>query len=423
MREDLVQYIWNTKLLCTQKQRTTSGKTLEILDPGQWNTDQGPDFLFSKIRIDGTVWVGHVEIHLRASDWNRHTHAKDPHYQNTVLHVVMESDVDIFHEGRRIECFEIRSLLPQGLVDRYEGLMNSSQHLPCASLIGDVEPHIKSMQFERMMVERLEKKTLQLKTEWEALDGDWDALCIKKMAHYMVAPVNGPAMDKLMEYVPVRLLYKIHFDLLQLEAVMFGCAGFLQGNRTEAYYQMLQEQFQYLKYKYQLKSMHPVEWKFLRLRPAHFPTLRIAQLCALLHKHQRWFSSLMECQKPKDFHQFFRVECAAFWKTHYHFGQGSGHGHVPTIGSHLQDILLINAVIPLMFSFGRLQSQTVYEDRALELLELLKPESNIISRMWKNYNFALNHAGHSQAGIQLYREYCLKKRCTRCMIGHKLLRS
>ena len=239
----------------------------------------------------------------------------------------------------------------------------------------------------------------------------------------MVAPVNGPAMDQLLDCIPVQLFYKHHHDALQLEALLFGCSGFLEGNRSEDYFQELQKQFHYLKHKYQLKRMNPVEWKFLRLRPAHFPTLRIAQLCALLHKHQRWFSTLMECKNIADFHSFFELECSSFWKTHYHFGHSTDRSVSHTIGFQLQDVLLINAIIPLMFSYGRMQAQAIYEYRAVELLENIKPESNVISRMWKKYNFALNHAGHSQAGIQLFREYCQKKQCTHCMIGHKLLRS
>ena len=86
--EDLVKFLWNYRLFTSVALRTVSGKSVEIVSPGEANSNAGPDFFNAKIKLDGVLWAGNVEVHTDSADWERHGHHRDSSYNNVVLHVV-----------------------------------------------------------------------------------------------------------------------------------------------------------------------------------------------------------------------------------------------------------------------------------------------------------------------------------------------
>lgn len=423
MKEDLIQYFWNTKTLAQQELFTTKGEKLVIRYPGHLNCDQGPDFLFARIEIGGILWVGHVEIHIRSSDWKTHGHVEDPYYKNTILHVVWESNIEIQLHGNPLACLEIKNYLPRELLLKYEHLMHSELPIPCHHQLTTVSDSLKAIFIESLMVERFEMKTKKIFQDWQKLGSDWEALLFHKIASYMVAPVNIKAMESLLRQVPFSLLCKYKHDLILLEALLLGTAGLLQAPGEDLYARTLIKDFQFLQKKHQIHNLEPVEWKFLRMRPAHFPTLRLAQLATLLHSKELWFSFILETEHLKDLSKFFKLEPSPYWKMHYHFGKTSAKESNRFMGDSVLNVIFINAICPVLFAFGSIQSDQKQCQKAMRFLEALKLESNRITHMWKNYNFVLRHAGHSQAGIQLYQSYCVHKKCTSCMIGNAILKS
>ncbi|MBK9109390.1 MAG: DUF2851 family protein [Saprospiraceae bacterium] len=422
MKEDLIQYFWNSKTLAQQALFTTTGEKLVIRSPGLLNADQGPDFLFARIEIGGVLWVGHVEIHVRSSDWNLHGHVEDPHYNNTILHVVWESNTEIQLHGSPLACLEIKDYLPRELFMKYEQLMLSELPIPCHHQLTNVSDSLKAIFIERLMIERFEVKTKKILQDWQNLGSDWEALLFHKIATYLVAPVNMNAMEALLCRVPFTLLNKYKHDLFMLEALLLGTAGLLQAPGEDQYAKALKKDFQFLQKKHLIHSLDPVEWKFLRMRPAHFPSLRLAQLASMLHSKELWLSFVLETDQIKDLIPFFKIEPSSYWKMHYHFGKTSAKTSSRIIGDFALNVVFINAVCPVLFAYGSIQSEEKHCQKALRFLETLKVESNRITHMWKNYNFVLRHAGHSQAGIQLYQSYCVHKKCTSCMIGNVILK-
>ncbi|MBK8954255.1 MAG: DUF2851 family protein [Saprospiraceae bacterium] len=423
MKEDLLHYFWGLKILTTYQLHTTRREPLKILAAGQHNLNQGPDFLYAKVEIGGIIWIGHVEIHIRSSDWNAHGHEDDPHYKNVILHVVWEADKEIFINGSQMACLEIKNYLPTEMCTQYERLMNSVLPVPCHEHLHNIPQEIKNIMLEKLMIERFENKTTVTMNELNNIQYDWEALFFRKFAYYLVSPVNRKAMESLMQHIPYALLSKYKHDKFLTEALLFGVAGFLNGQAPDNYTAGLKTEFDFMLKKHQLHIINPVEWKFLRMRPAHFPGLRLAQLAALLHNRDHWFSQLLNFESLRRFCQFFSVELDGYWKTHYH--PGKKYKRIPNqdLGIHTLHSIFINAACPVLFAYGQIHAEEKFKLKALRFMEELKAESNRITQLWKSYNFALNHAGHSQAGIQLYQNYCVPKRCTNCMIGSTILKS
>ncbi|MBK6544693.1 MAG: DUF2851 family protein [Saprospiraceae bacterium] len=423
MKEDLIQFIWRSKVLLSNKLFTSNGSLIEVLHPGLFNTNQGPDFLFAKILLDGVLWAGHVEIHVKASDWNLHKHQLDPNYQNIILHVVWQHDIDIFYNQSPLACLELKDLVDPVLVRNYQGLMQNERSLACSPFLNYIPDSLKSIQLERMMIERLEDKTEKMKQELQLLQWDWEALLYRKLAHYMVAPMNSDAMAHLCEILTWKLLIKGYHDHTILEAMLFGTAGMLADDHQDAYYQGLQSEFKHLQLKYGIVPINAIEWKFLRLRPSHFPSLRIAQLAAFLYKEHQLFSKIIESDSLNEIYGYFDESPNEYWNSHFIFGKPSKEWKHAKIGTQTRDILIINVIVPILFAYGVIQNREELKEKALFFLQKLKTEKNHIVHMWKSYNFTLDHAGHSQGGIQLYQRYCNEKKCTSCLIGNEILKN
>ena len=130
-KEELLHHIWQHRLFSSQGLKTVEGQSLEILKSGELNTDSGPDFRNSRIKVEGTEWAGNVEIHVRSSDWLRHNHQTDSAYANIILHVVFEDDLD--ESLGSFSTLVLKDLVSDQVLVRYENLNNSSDTIPCGT--------------------------------------------------------------------------------------------------------------------------------------------------------------------------------------------------------------------------------------------------------------------------------------------------
>lgn len=421
MREDLLQFIWRSKTVLDKPLHLTSGCPVTVINPGLLNTNQGPDFLFAQIQIDGIIWSGHVEIHVKSSDWDAHRHDFDPNYQNIILHIVWDHDQDVHFKERILPCLELKNYVDQLVLDRYNKLMNQSGSIACHSFLDGISTQLKTIQLERMMVERLEYKTEKITSELLKNQWDWEELFYRKLAHYLVAPVNSDAMDSLTTKISRQLALKNCSDLIELQSLFFGVSGLLSSPCQDDYFKILCMNFIHQQLKYNLEAMDAFQWKLLRLRPAHFPSLRIAQLTALLYKSPHLFSHILDAGDLKSISKLMDVSPGIYWQDHVGFSKRSKHKNLASIGKHTKEILIINVVIPFLFAYGIVQQKPSVCQRALDWIQSLKAEKNNIVYMWKSFNFAMDHAGQSQGGIQLYRSYCIEKKCSSCLIGNEIL--
>ncbi|MRT94472.1 DUF2851 family protein [Ancylomarina sp. 16SWW S1-10-2] len=421
MNEDFLHYVWKYRLFDPENLISCQGYALELVDVGQLNTDSGPDFFDAQIRIDGLLWAGNVEIHLKSSDWFRHSHDKDLAYNNVILHVVLENDKDVvLSNGRLLPSLELK--IPDAILNKYQSLMSSQTWIPCQVDIPKLNNFFVNHWLDRMLLERLERKADEIRKMYHQNSNSWEETFYQLLARYFGLKVNAEPFEQLARSVPLKVLAKHKNSLLQLEAIFFGQAGFLDDNIAgDEYYASLQTEYGFLKSKFKLKPIEKSRWKFMRLRPVNFPTLRIAQFASLVYHSQSLFSKVINVQKIAEFYVLLQSRAPSYWGTHYRFGEKVDFKD-KALGQSTIDILIINAIVPILFVYGQEMGSSMYIDRALSFLENLKPENNSVIKMWVKSGVQVKSAYRSQSLLHLKSEYCSKYRCLECELGNRILR-
>jgi len=423
MTEAFLQYVWQHKLL-EGSLTTTDGAAVVVEHPGTLNRDAGPDFFDARVVIDGVRWAGNVEIHIKASDWKQHGHSDDAAYNNVVLHVVYVHDADIVQNDRKLPTLQLVDNVPDNVWHNYDDLMNSTSAnaIACSSRLAEIPSFLFGLDQERMAAERLERKADDVKRMLSQCKGNWEQVCYQLTARYLGGRINAFPFELLAKITPMAVIAKIKDNLFRVEALFFGQAGMLQGSFADDYPLALQKEYNYLSAAYSLTPMQPHLWKFFRLRPPAFPTLRISQLAALVASTDNLFSKMLEAQDIASLRNLFDVKASQYWNTHFLFDKPSPDS-VHNLGSDLVDIILINAWIPLLFHYGVAHGNQKYKDQAFTLLHQLPSEANRIVRLWKSSGISSNDAADSQALIQRYNEYCSRKRCLDCQLAFRLIKN
>jgi len=420
IKEEFLHYIWKNNLFNKDALIDSEGNKITVINTGLQNHDAGPDFFNAKIKIGNTIWAGNIEIHTKSSFWETHKHNTDKAYDNVILHIVYEHDKDVFNtKGEKILTSELK--FDKKYFINYEQLIKSEDTIACKNYINETESFILNSWFTSLLIERIEQKTSYLKQILEFTNNNWEEAFYISLARAFGFKVNSEPFELLAKTLPSIILAKNKNNIFQLEALLFGQAGMLNNSDIEDdYFVSLQKEYKFLKGKYKLKSIEPHLWKFLRIRPSNFSTLRISQFANLINKSSHLFSKTLECKTIKDLINMFDLQASEYWNNHYTFGKISKK-QIKTFGKNASENIIINTVIPIMFLYGKEKAKNEIQDKAINLLEELKPENNKIINKWKNVGLEIKNAYFSQSLIQLHNEYCVKKRCLNCRIGNKYL--
>lgn len=422
MREDFLHFLWRWRRFDARNLATTDGQALDILHPGEPNPHAGPDFFNARIRLGDTLWAGNVEIHLNASDWLAHRHDTDPAYDNVVLHVVLDEDQRLRRSGGELlPCLTLRERIPPQLLEKYFRLEHERAWIPCEKTFGTVPEIVRLNWLDRLLVERLEEKTGAVAQVVEATGQHWEEAFYRLLARSFGLKVNMEPFEALARSLPLRLLAKHKDHLFQLEALLFGQAGFLDGPFDDEYPRALAKEYRFLQHKYDLQPLAAAQWKFFRLRPAGFPTVRLAQFAALIHRSAQLFSQLLETRDTAEAEQLFTAEVSDYWRAHLRFDKTAARQPKP-LGREFVHLLLINTAAPFLFHYGRAKGQPGLQDRALRLLEALPPEANTVVDGWAKRGQRAANAAQTQALLHLKTHYCDAKRCLECAVGNAILR-
>ena len=416
MREEFLYYVWENRLI-DKTLRTTEGDSVEVVATGYRNTNSGPDFLEAKIQIGDKLWAGHVEIHVKSSDWKRHGHQTDKAYQNVILHVVYEHDTKV----NDIPTLELKGHFDETLFANYQRFISSQGWIPCEKSIAQVPVFTRLSWLDRMAVERLEGKSESVNKILETNQFDWEDALYKLLMRYFGLKVNNEAFEYLATILPFKTLLKHADNLLQVEAMLMGCAGFLEDDFTEEYPLLLKREFAVMKAKFSLLTMPAERWKFMRMRPSNFPTIRLAQMAQLIHKNGCLFSKIREAKNAVEVRALLDVKASEYWETHYRL-ETTSESKPKHLGDATADILIINAVVPLLFCYGKLHKDESVCETALQFLEETKAEDNAIIRHFAQCGIKTENAMQSQALLHLYYMYCKRKRCLECRLGNVLLK-
>jgi hypothetical protein len=424
MKEDFLHYIWQHQYF-DKNNLAADLEPLQVLRRGIHNTNAGPDFLQAQVKIGAVTWNGSVEIHLKASDWLRHHHDQDARYDQVVLHVVWEQDQALYRsDGSAIPTLELKNRVDARLLKGYYFFHETQDQIPCGPLTAQVPALVRWEMLDRVLVERLEQKATRLQALLAANHQDWEATTYQSLCAGFGFKINQDPFVALSKALPYAILRKHQQSLWQLEALLFGQAGFLeQPLPDDPYLNKLAQEFKFLRHKYRLApGLRLTDWNLLRLRPANFPPVRLAQLAALLHGKEGLFANILAARELRQVLGFFKGPISVYWQQHYLPGRPSG-ARLKGIGRQSTYNLVINAVIPLLFAYSHWQDKQDYRDRALGWLELLPAEQNSILQAYLQLGLAVASAADSQAYLQLFQQYCQTRKCLSCSLGHHLLKS
>ncbi|HCY89103.1 MAG TPA: DUF2851 domain-containing protein [Chitinophagaceae bacterium] len=416
MNERLLQFIWQHRFANLQDLFSTDGMPLRIIHPGKYNSNQGPDFLEARVQVGQETWIGHVELHIRSSDWLLHGHNEAGHYRNLILHVVWEHDCSL-----RLSCptLELRSRIPGIMLQRFEHLMKTKEALPCSSLSAGLDPIRQQKWIEHLLWERLEQKSNEIRVDLEAGQFHWEQTAWKWMARYAGLPVNQEAFEAMAASIPFSVLIRHRSQQIQLEALLMGQAGLLDTVFTDHYPVLLQKEYRFLQKKYQLTGSG-CRVNFLRMRPASFPTIRISQLAALIHQQGQVFSRLRDMEDVGDAMRLLQVSANDYWNDHYLPDKPAPFSQKHT-GGHMVRGWLVNAFIPLIYCYGQVNRMQALQEKAIDWLHQLPAENHQLIRRMSATGLPNQSAADSQALIRLQKNYCDDRRCLQCAIGHAIL--
>lgn len=423
--EKLLHYVWQHRIYPLGTLHTEDGAEVDIIDPGLHNFNAGPDFFNAKVKIGGQLWVGNVEIHERASDWFRHQHQQDAAYNNVVLHVVSVADEQALTlDGKSLP--QLVLTVPPEILRNYEELLHEDTFPPCYRIIPHLPDIKKHAWLAALTAERLEDKTNRLRGYLQRTCNDWERTFFIALARNFGFSVNSETFEEWAFLIEPSAVGKHRDNAFQVEAFFFGQAGLLDDaavaqERRDDYFCRLQKEYAFLKHKFSLTPMDFHHWKFLRLRPQNFPHVRLSQLVDLYFRQGVNFSRVLETRNLNSLRSLLRAEATDYWRRHYTFGIDSVENSKQLQNASL-DLIIINTVAPLLFTYGKERLDESLCERAFNLLEETRAEHNFITRSWTAAGLPVRNAADSQALIQLKREYCEKRDCIRCRFGTEYLR-
>ena len=414
MQEAFLHFIWQYQKFNSENLLTEGGDPLTIFSNGQHNTDAGPDFKEARIKIGDIEWMGAVEIHVKASDWLKHKHQYDPNYDNVVLHVVWEADEPIKHkvDGNAIPTLSMKNKVDPGLISQYEGIISSQSVIPCAHFWPEVNSLTKYQMLEAAVIERLYEKSTKATKFQKRTQGDWEETTYFMLLSALGFKINSHAFERLATLLPYALLRKYKHNSTIVQCLLFGMAGFLDDEFEDEARVLLKKEWLFHQHKHQLEDkLSKHDWKFLRLRPANFPTVRLAQLAQIICSVDSLFTSFIKDLEIKSLKKSLSISAKDYWNE----------GEEMKLGTTSIENIMLNVAPPLLALYSRSIDETKYMDLALDTLEQLKGENNAITRKYVALGEQIRSAFESQGYVQLHNAYCTERKCLNCKIGVSIM--
>lgn len=424
MKEAFVQYVWNKQLFTTLSLYTAQHHALAVLHPGQWSTLAGPDFFNAQVVIDGLLWVGNVEVHLQSSDWYRHHHEKDARYDNVILHVVWDYDIPVFNsKGSEIPTLVVVHYVQKEAVQQMEKLVAPKSTINCQTLLKNTLSPIEWHKWKEVLyIERLEDKAKQIQQLLEETTHNWNQVLFCLVAKSFGLNINGEAFFEMAKALPIQILLKEATELINIEALFFGMAGFLKNDEEilDRYYWDLVERWTFYQHKYQLQARSSTSMHFFKLRPPNFPTIRLAQLASWFFNQKYAFTQLLDTKERSSLLLLVQAEVSPYWETHYTFEKESK-PRKKVLSLAFQELLLLNTIIPMQYVWVCYKNREEEVERITAISAELKAETNAVVTLFEREGVAVENAFDSQALIQLKKTYCNANKCLSCAVGRSIV--
>lgn len=421
MKEDFLHYLWKYKKWNTLDLKTTTGEAILISNVGQYLKQAGPDFFNAQISIGNQKWAGNVEIHIKSSEWYVHHHEKDAAYENVILHVVWEHDIEVFRKNNtEIPVLELKNFIDKEILANYESLIAPKSWIFCEKQLQDLDDFVLKNWQERLFFERLERKSKAIYELLQKTNNDWEAVLFCMLAKNFGLNTNGEIFLKIAQSIPFSIIRKESFEVENLEALLFGKAALLDVEKEDNYFKDLKFRYFYLLHKYQFDLRSEGQVQFFKHRPDNFPTIRLSQLAHLYHLHQNLFSKMNSNYSIESIYQLFEVSTSIYWENHYQFDKESPK-KIKKLSKSFIDLLLINTIIPVQFAYAKSISKEITED-LMVILTAVAPEKNSIVDKFYSFGIKATNSFETQSLLQLKNEYCSAGKCLDCAIGMELLK-
>ncbi len=419
MTEEFLHYIWKYQLFDKNRLFTDDGEKIKVIKPGEHNKNAGPDFFNSQLIIGDTTWAGNTELHIFSSDWRKHLHHMDKSYDNVILQVVYSNDEEIYRStGEKIPTAQL--IFDEKIYSRYSELVKAKKWIPCQDKIGHIENFTLFFWLEKLLIERLEKKSAVIERVISTTNHDWEEAFYQLLARNFGFNINSIPFELLAKSLPLKYLIKHKNDILQLEALLLGQGGFLEEDGLDDYYKELKREYKVLRQKFSLTPIENHLWKYLRLRPMNFPTIRLAQFASLIHQSSSLFSKILDMENVDELEELFSVQASSYWDTHYTFNKETSIKK-KKLGKSAFHVIIINTVVPFLFFYGKLKGDPRVKEKAFKIIEQIPAEKNSIIQKWSQLGLKAMNSCHSQALIHLKSKYCESKKCLHCQIGNRLI--
>ncbi len=421
MKEDFLHYLWRFKKFDTLNLKTVNNEEITIVNVGQYLELAGPDFFNAQIVIGAQKWAGNVEIHIKSSDWYVHHHEKDAGYENVILHVVWEHDVAVFRsDNSEIPVLALKEYVEKATLENYQSLMTPKSWIFCEKQLKDVDEFALKNWQERLFFERLERKSQPIFDLLEQTNQDWEGVLFCLLAKNFGLNTNGEIFYKMAQSIPFSIIRKESFEVENIEALIFGTAGLLDSEKEDNYFKDLKFRYFYLLHKYQIEKVCIEPVQFFKHRPDNFPTIRLSQLANLYHSQQNLFSKINSLSSLKSTYELFQIVASEYWQNHYQFDKESPMKQRKLSKSFI-DLIVINTIIPIQFTFAKSQGKEISED-LIQLLNEVVAEKNAIIEKFTSFGIQSKTAFETQSLLQLKNEYCNKSKCLECVIGSELMK-
>ncbi|MBO6606029.1 DUF2851 family protein [Psychroserpens sp.] len=421
MIENFLHYVWLYKKIDILHLQTTQLEPLEVISVGFPNPNSGPDFFNGQLRIGEHIWIGNIEIHIKSSDWYIHNHQNDDAYDNVILHVVYEHDVEIYRRDNSvIPTLELQNYINQDLLTSYEKLVKGDKRfINCDFGISAISKFVWHEWIDKLYFERLNERCDFVAELINRTNGDWEAVLFMALAKSFGSNVNGDAFLSIAKSFDFKVIQKLSPNAIELEALFFGQSGLLDTSIDDSYHKKLQVTYNILKQKFQLDSAGVQKLKFFRLRPINFPTIRLSQLAVLYAKESRLFSKIIETETIRGYYDLLRVKVTKYWESNYTF-KNTAKSSTKLLTKPYIDLLLMNTILPIKFYYAKEKGLDISE-HIVQLMSTIASETNSIIKNFEALKVRSPNAFYSQALIQLKTVYCDHNKCLKCSIGHVLL--
>lgn len=422
MQEEFLHHIWQFQRMDTCSLRTTQGDEIQVVKPGSYLKSSGPDFFNAQVIIANQKWAGNIEIHQKSSDWYLHNHQEDSNYDNVILHVVWENDVDVFRKDNSvIPVLELSQFISKDLLFKYSKLKQPKSWINCENDIRNVSDFVLKNWQEKLYLERLEKKSAEIRKMLDSTRNNWEAVFFYFIAKNFGLNVNGDAFFQMAKSIPFEVIRKESFEAENLEALFYGSLEMLPSIPEDSYSKDLSTRYKYITQKYILRDSLSVRVEYFKLRPDNFPTIRLSQLAQLYSKQQNLFSKVTELSSAEDLYNLFSVSVNNYWESHYQFDKQSP-SKKKKLSKSFADLLIINTVVPFKFLYDKSIGKETFED-CLKIIQEIKPEKNIVIEKFNTIGIKSENAFETQSLLQLKRTYCDSRKCLKCSIGIELLKN